>query len=76
MMTKVSWLCLFLAAVMLVCGGFAALTTQEDRDSNKGLIVEKLQYDLGEQSIGFHVLEVRVCNTGSRPHRIVGIPNG
>jgi hypothetical protein len=76
MVTKVSWLCLFLAVISLVWGGLRALTTEEDRDNNQGLIVEKMQYDLGEQSLGCHVLEVRVCNTGNRPHRIIGIPNG
>jgi hypothetical protein len=76
MLTKFSWLCLFLAVALLVWGGFNAFPTEEDRTSNKGLIVEKRQYDLGEQSLGFHILEVRVCNTGSQPHRILGIPNG
>ena len=76
MMTKISWLCLFLTAVMLVCGALWVLTAKEDRDSNNALIVEISRHDLGEQSLGPHMLEVRVRNTGRQPHRILGIPSG
>jgi hypothetical protein len=76
MLTKVSWLCLFLAVILLVWGGFWALTSEEHRDSNNALIVEITRHDLGEQLLGSHMLEVRVRNTGSRPHRIIGIPSG
>lgn len=76
MMTKVSWLCLFFAVVLLGWSVFRVFTPEEDLESNTGLIVEKMQYDVGEQTLGPHVLEVRVRNTGNRPLRILGMPNG
>lgn len=76
MMTKVSWLCLSLSVVLLVWSGFRVFIPEEDLESNKGLIVEKMQYDLGEQTLGSHVLEVCVRNTGNRPLRFFGMPNG
>lgn len=76
MLTKISLLCLFLAVFLLVWGGLWAISTEGARDIDNVLIVEQTQYDLGEQSLGSHVLEVRVRNTGNRPHRILGISNG
>jgi len=76
MMAKISRLCLLVALVLLVWCGLWAFTTQQDQDTDSVLIVEGMERDLGEQSVGPCMLEVRVRNTGSRPHRIIGISNG
>lgn len=76
MFAKVSWFCFVVAAVCLGCAALWLFVAGEDRDVGNGLIVEELQRDLGEQSVGSHPLEVRVRNTGSKPLRILGIPHG
>lgn len=73
MMTKVSWLCLFLAVVMLVWAGLCMIRSGDSRQAGDALIVENQEQDLGEQTLGDHTLEVRVRNNSGQPRRILGM---
>ncbi len=72
MFAKVSWFCLLVAVGLLV---WAALRMFVDENGG-GLVVEELERDLGEQTLGIHTLEMRVRNTADQPRRIIGLASG
>lgn len=76
MLAKASWLCLFLAAGLLVWGTLCLIAARDGQEKGNVLIVEEPERDLGEQSPGTHIVELRVRNTGESPYRILGLPDG
>lgn len=73
MFAKIFWLCLFLAVALLVGSGFCLVWSSHSRQDGDALIVEDREQDLDEQTLGTHTLELRVRNTSSQPHRIIGM---
>ena len=76
MFAKTSWLCFFAAAGLLVWGVLGLIATEDDQKEGNALIVEEPERNLGEFSVGTHVVELQVRNTSRRPHRILGLPDG
>ena len=72
MFAKASWLCLLVAVGLLVWAGLRIFADE----NGGGLVVEELERDLGEQTLGIHTLEMRVRNTAGQPRRIVGLASG
>jgi hypothetical protein len=73
---KGSWLCLFVAAALLVWGGLRMATIGGTRQDEEVLVVEEREFDLGELAPGSHDFELRVRNTDGKPHRIIGLDSG
>lgn len=58
---------------LLVCGGLCLVWSVDSRQEGNALVVEDQEQDFGEQTLGVHVLELRVRNTSSQPRRILGM---
>ena len=73
MFAKIAWVCTFLAVGLLVWCGLCLIWSVDSRQEGNALIVEDQEQDFGEQTLGVHVLELRVRSKSSQPRRILGM---
>lgn len=67
---------LVVAIGLLMWAGWWILFSGDRIATAGALTIESPERDLGEQSVGVHIVKFRIRNNSEQPHRIIGFEKG
>jgi hypothetical protein len=65
--------CFVSAIGLLVWVGVSMVVSENATPPRKALVIEKLEWNLGDQPVGTHLVTFHVRNTTQQPQRIIGM---